>query len=294
MLFVPAHGPACGLVILGVLITTVFGGEPKNDGHIVPVAPMSPAAWDSLKKIADDCASKPPAEIREALGKLTEDEQKSVDGVILWASVELAEGKDAEATERLRTLLKRDDVHGVSLAMAGESLVRRKVDLALAVALLERAEMLAPDNLMMLVRISQALCAAGKPDEGFALAEATKVKARRKGPPLAWFFLDSFVHGDLLITAQYSLRPAELNPPEIAITRPITFRIAKKNGKRGEILDQVDFEIAYFRGEAMSAALGKTTPEGHSNYGTLPVDSKYTTIRGKLIELLPTLVKSGP
>ena len=76
------------------------------------------------------------------------------------------------------------------------------------------------------------------------------------------------------------------------IVRPLTFRIRKAADAGGRPLEAVDYELGMIEGATLTAALGKSQPGGgHANCGVLSPDSEYSTVRAKLLELGPRLVK---
>jgi hypothetical protein len=67
--------------------------------------------------------------------------------------------------------------------------------------------------------------------------------------------------------------------------KPLSFRVFS-TGDNPRIVRVIDFEIGRVGGESLTAALGESAPGAHINFGILPVDSSYSTIREKAITLI--------
>jgi len=146
-----------------------------------------------------------------------------------------------------------------------------------------------PDNPMLLYRKAQYLMKLEKREEGYQTAKDAMVLFIKKNDDLSWMILEKIDLGDLRIDVHFNMGPRERKPPEIGIIRPLYFRIWKKGKDEqdiGELLEIIDFEIAFFNGKPSTAALGQMSGQSHFNFGILDTTSTYTQIRERLIALV--------
>lgn len=150
---------------------------------------------------------------------------------------------------------------------------------------IEAALKAAPDDPMLHYRKCQALFAKGKEQEAVDHAAVALAKFKAAGNKLAWMRLGSFSTDDYRIDVHYNMGADERAEKKDGIVRPYSFRVWTK-GAEPKLVRILDFELAYFQGDLLSAAVGETTREAHANFGIVEPKSDYATIKKKVLEIL--------
>src|ERR1044071_4106021 len=125
-----------------------------------------------------------------------------------------------------------------------------------------------PDDPMLHYRKCQALFAKGKEQEAVDHAAVALAKFKATDSKLAWMGLGSITNGSYRIDVHYNMGASERAEKKDGIVRPYSFRVWTTN-EEPKLVRILDFELAYLDGELMSAAIGATTREGHSNFGVV-------------------------
>ena len=135
---------------------------------------------------------------------------------------------------------------------------------------------------MALYEQARSLMEQGKREEAYATAQQAMQQFIAKKNDLAWMMLETIELKDSVITVHFNMGPDERSPPPDGISRPLSFRIMPK-GDPGA-MQVIDFEVGRFEGKPLTAAIGSTTDAGHANFGILPVDASYQTIRDAVMQ----------
>ena len=150
---------------------------------------------------------------------------------------------------------------------------------------IEAALKSAPDNPMLHYRKCQALFAKGKQQEAVDHAAVALAKFEAAGNKLAWMGLGSFTTHSYRIDVHYNMGPNERAEKKDGIVRPYSFRAWTKDSEP-RLVRILDFELAYFDGDLVSAAVGETTSEGHANFGIVDPKSDFAAIKKKVLEII--------
>lgn len=138
---------------------------------------------------------------------------------------------------------------------------------------------------MLSYRKAQYLCGLGEYDRGYKAAKVAMKKFIRARKDLAWMLLESIPVGDVRVDVHFNMGPQERRPPKIGIVRPLSLRIWKADGE--DMIDTIDYELAYMNGKPMTAAFGKTMPGGgHALIELSKPGLPYSKIREAAIELV--------
>ena len=143
----------------------------------------------------------------------------------------------------------------------------------------------APDDPILHYRKCQALFAKGREQEAVDHAPVALVKFKAAGNKLAWMRLGSFSTKSYRIDVHYNMGKRERAEKKDGIVRPYSFRVWTTN-KKPKLVRTLDFELAYFQGDLVSAAVGETTREGHANYGIVDPKSDFSTIKKKILKII--------
>lgn len=119
-------------------------------------------------------------------------------------------------------------------------------------------------------------------EEGYAEARELMKQLVDAKTGLPWFILESIPVGEKRIDVHLNKEADDRSYPDDGIVRPLSFRVWDGD----DLLQTLDFEVGRFGGDSMTAAIGETTGEGHSNYGILDVNARYKTIRDRVVELV--------
>ena len=148
-----------------------------------------------------------------------------------------------------------------------------------------------PDDPMLHYRKCQALFAAGKQQEAIDHAKVAMDAFIKANNNLAWMLLGSIKTDKYRIDVHYNMGPKERAEKRDMIVKPYSFRVWTLD-EEPKLERTLDFEIAYFGGEAMTAAIGSTTPRGRNNFGMLETDADFATVKAKVLNILKT--NEGP
>ena len=146
----------------------------------------------------------------------------------------------------------------------------------------------APNDPKPHYRKCQALFAAGKQQEAIDYAKVAMEKFIKAKVDLAWMLLGSVKTDKYRIDVHYNMGPRErAKPAQLSgIVRPYSFRVWE-SGDGGKLVKKLDFEIGYFQGKPMTAAVGEMTADGsHSNYGALETNADFATVLAKVMSVL--------
>lgn len=142
-----------------------------------------------------------------------------------------------------------------------------------------------PDDPMLHYRKCLALFTAGKEQESITHAEVALAKFKLAENDLAWMRLGSFKTKNHRIDVHYNMGPKERSERRDGIVRPYSFRIWTL-GDEPDLVQVLDFELAYSDGVVVTAAIGETTSSGHGNYGIVDPKSDFATIKKKVLDIL--------
>lgn len=155
----------------------------------------------------------------------------------------------------------------------------------LNVAKIEAALKSAPNDPMLHYKKCQALFAMGKEQEAIDHAGVALTKFKDAKNDLAWMLLGSITTDDHKIDVHYNMGERERAEKKDGIVRPYSFRIWTKNAD-AKLVRILDYELAYFEGELMSAAVGEMIKDGHANLGIVDPKSNFDTIKKKVLAII--------
>lgn len=150
---------------------------------------------------------------------------------------------------------------------------------------IEAALKSAPDDPTLHYRKCQALFAKGKEQEAIDHAAVALAKFKAADNQLAWMGLGSIATKDHKIDVHYNMGPKERAEKKDGIVRPYSFRIWTTDPEP-KLIRVLDFELGYFSGELLTAAVGETTRQGHANYGIVDPKSNFATIKKKVLDIV--------
>jgi hypothetical protein len=150
---------------------------------------------------------------------------------------------------------------------------------------IEAALKSSPDDPMLHYRKCQALFAKGKEQEAVDHAAVALAKFKAADSKLAWMGLGSITNGGYRIDVHYNMGASERAEKKDGIVRPYSFRVWTTNAEP-KLVRILDFELAYFDGELISAAIGETTRERHANFGVVDPKSDFASIKKKVLEVI--------
>ena len=127
--------------------------------------------------------------------------------------------------------------------------------------------------------------AKGKEQGAVDHAAVALAKFKAAGNKLAWMRLGSFSTKSYRIDVHYNMGKSERAEKKDGIVRPYSFRVWTTN-KKPKLVRILDFELAYFNGNLLSAAVGETTRKGHANYGIVDPKSDFATIKKKVLKII--------
>ncbi|HEX5219046.1 MAG TPA: hypothetical protein VFZ59_05715 [Verrucomicrobiae bacterium] len=131
---------------------------------------------------------------------------------------------------------------------------------------IEAALKASPDDPMLHYRKCQSLFAKGKEQEAVDHGAVALARFKAANSKLAWMSLGAITNGNYIV-------------------RPYSFRVWTTNAEP-KLVRKLDFELGYFNGELLSAAIGETTREGHLNFGVVDPKSDFATIKKKVLEII--------
>jgi hypothetical protein len=141
-----------------------------------------------------------------------------------------------------------------------------------------------PDHLMLHYSKCRALFEKGKEQEAVDHAAVALAKFKAAGFKLAWMNLGSITKAGHRIDVNYNMGENERAEKD-GIVRPYSFRVWT-TGDQPRLVRVLDFELAYFDGKLLTAAVGEITKQGHVNFGMVDPKSDFATIKKKVLEIL--------
>ena len=97
--------------------------------------------------------------------------------------------------------------------------------------------------------------------------------------------LGSLTTNSYRIDVHYNMGKSKRAEKKDGIVRPYSFRVWTR-GAEPSLVRILDFELAYFDGDLVSAAVGQTTSRGHANFGIVDPESDFATIKKKVLEII--------
>jgi hypothetical protein len=150
---------------------------------------------------------------------------------------------------------------------------------------IEAALKSAPDDPMLHYRKCQALFATGKEQEALDHAAVALAKFKAAGNNLAWMGLGSFTTEKYRVDVHYNMGQRERAEKKDGIVRPYSFRVWTRDTDP-KLVRILDFELGYFGGELLTAAVGEMTGTGHANFGIVDPKSEFAKIKKKVLEII--------
>jgi hypothetical protein len=145
-----------------------------------------------------------------------------------------------------------------------------------------------PDDPLLHAKKCQALFNEGKEQEAVdhaKIAMSKFISAKNKQASIKLGELKSKSHR---IEVHFNMGPKERSSKPDGIVRPLSFKLMT-DGEKPSVSKVLDFELGYINGEALTAAVGETTKQGHGNYGILDPGSDFATIKKKVLEVVDSL-----
>jgi hypothetical protein len=149
-----------------------------------------------------------------------------------------------------------------------------------------------PDGPMPYYRRCQYLMKLGRYEEGYQAAKTAMAKFTAAQDRLTWMLIDSIDLDSYRIDIHFNMGPDERQPPEMGITRPLSFRVWTKS-QTPSLVRIIDYEMSYFDGKPATFAFCEMTPEMHLNYQTRGEEMTYGEIRETARKLIAELVKKN-
>lgn len=153
------------------------------------------------------------------------------------------------------------------------------------IAKIEAALKSAPNDPMLHYEKCKALFAMGKEQEAIDYASIALTKFKEAKEDLAWMMLGSITTDEYKIDVHYNMGARERAEKKNGILRPYSFRVWTKNAD-AQLIRILDFELAYFEDELMSAAVGEMIDDGHANLGIVDPKSDFGTIKKKVLAII--------
>jgi len=146
-----------------------------------------------------------------------------------------------------------------------------------------------PNDPMPYYRRCQYLMILGQYEEGYRAAKTAMGKFTAAQNDLSWMLIDTMDLGSHRVDVHFNMGPDERQPPEIGMTRPLSFRVWTK-APDSSLVRIIDYEVSYFDGEPATTAFGEKTPQMHLNYGIATIEMTYQEIREAAKGLIAELV----
>ena len=144
-----------------------------------------------------------------------------------------------------------------------------------------------PDDPTPHYRKCQALFASGKQQEAVDYASTAMEKFIQAKDNLAWMGLGSIKTDKHRIDVHFNMGPKERAEKRDLIVKPYSFRVWTLD-EEPSLVQILDFEIGYFGGEPMTAAIGEQKPGMHLNFGMLKTDADFAAVKTKVLAVLGT------
>ena len=142
-----------------------------------------------------------------------------------------------------------------------------------------------PDDPMLHYRKCQALFAKGKEQEAIKHASVALEKFKAAHNDLAWMKLGSIKANKYKIDVHYNMGPKERAEKKDGIVLPYSFRVWTTDAEP-KLVRTLDFELGYFGGERLTAAIGETKDGVHANFGIVDPDSDFSVVKKKVLEIV--------
>ncbi len=142
-----------------------------------------------------------------------------------------------------------------------------------------------PDDPTLHYRKCQALFAMGKEQAAIDHAPTALKKFKESNDGLAWLLLGSITTDHYKIDVHYNMGDRERADKKDGIVRPFSFRVWTKDDEP-KLVRILDFELAYFEGELISAAIGEQVEDEHANLGIVDPKSNFDAIKKKVLEIV--------
>lgn len=150
---------------------------------------------------------------------------------------------------------------------------------------IENALKAKPDDPMLHYKKCQALFAMGKEQESVDHAKIALEKFIKAKVDLARMNLGTIKTDKYKIDVDYNMGSKERAENKEGIVRPFSFRVWTINNEP-KLIRVLDFELAYFKGELMSAAIGEMKDGTHINFGIIDAKSSFETIKKNVLEIV--------
>jgi hypothetical protein len=150
---------------------------------------------------------------------------------------------------------------------------------------IEAALKSAPNDPVLNYRKCQALFTSGKEQEAVDHAHITLEKFKAARNDLAWMKLGSLKAGKHRVDVHYNMGPSERAEKKDGIVRPYSFRVWTTDPEP-KLVRVLDFELGYFDGKLLTAAIGESKGGRHANFGTVDPKSDFATVKKKVLEIL--------
>ena len=134
-------------------------------------------------------------------------------------------------------------------------------------------------------RKCQLLYMAGMEQAAVDYAAVAMEKFIAAGDDTPGMYLGAFNTDEHQIIVVYNMTPAERAKNKMWIVRPYSF-VVRTLDDPPKFVKKIDWEFNYIGGRPVTAAVGEMVPTGHVNYGMLPVESDFATVKAKVLATL--------
>ncbi len=134
-----------------------------------------------------------------------------------------------------------------------------------------------------LYREAKALMKAGQSEAAYATAKRAMAQFIAEENDRESMLLESITLKRRRVDVHLNMGPDVRNPPDDGIMRPLSFRVWSTDDDEA-LVETLDFEIGRIEGEPLTAAIGKMEGANHANFGILPIDAPYETIKKAALE----------
>ena len=142
-----------------------------------------------------------------------------------------------------------------------------------------------PNSPMLHYKKCRALFAIGKEQEAIDHAAVALSKFKEAKEELTWMLIGSIMTDDYKIDVHYNMGDRERADKKEGIVKPFSFHVWTKDDE-SKLVRILDFELAYFEGELMSAAIGEDVDGGHANLGIIDPKSNFDTIKKRVLKIV--------
>lgn len=137
---------------------------------------------------------------------------------------------------------------------------------------------------------SMLLFNAGREQEAMDTALITMEKYKAATNDLSWMIVGAIVTNGVRIDVHYNRVRTEQPGRMTDLHFPYSFRVWSAE-KANTSICFLDFEIGYLNNKPMTAAVGETIGGMHHNYGMLPVDADFATVKAKVLDVIASKLK---